>query len=62
MPKNMRYLSSVSCDAGSDDHNGTAHELLSKSVAEAVQFRTSSKSLTACRGRQCTPVIELVGV
>ncbi|GAB1811526.1 hypothetical protein MUNTM_05630 [Mycobacterium sp. MUNTM1] len=62
VPKNMRYLSSVSCDAGLDDLNGTAHELLSKSVAEAVQFRRPSKSLTSRRVEQCMPVIEVVGV
>ncbi|BCZ23716.1 hypothetical protein MTY59_35710 [Mycobacterium senriense] len=62
VPKNMRYLSSVSCDAGLDDLNGTAHELLSKSVAEAVRFRRLGKSLTASRGEQCRPVIGLVGV
>jgi hypothetical protein len=57
----MRYLSSVSCDAGSDDLNGTAHELLSKSVADAVRFRRPSTSPAARSGEQCTPVIELVG-
>ncbi|WP_234010166.1 hypothetical protein [Mycobacterium colombiense] len=62
MPKNMRYLSPSAGDTGSDDLNGNARESLSKSVAEAIEFRGSSKWSTACGEDPDTPEIELVGV